>query len=68
MENTTVSKLQKRASAFDECLEEMSSESQLFLTDLTKWISQNMMQKGGGTDSAKELIIQVLRYKQEEKK
>ena len=67
MDNTTVSKLQRRARLFDACVSELSPVAQEELNALVEYVAE-FLSKGGGTDSAKELIIQVLRYKKEETK
>lgn len=59
---TTDSRLQDRASQFDKCVSELSEVAQEELNELASWVSEHILLQGGGIMSAKELILQALRF------
>lgn len=61
---TNDSKLQDRATLFDECVAELPETVQEELNELVKWVSEHGLLQGGGIMSAKELIIQALRFEE----
>jgi len=54
----------QRAATFDECVAELSPEAQTYIADLLSWIEEYMLVSGGGTMSAKEILLQTLRFKE----
>lgn len=59
-----VNKMTERAALFDACVAELPADTQKALNDLAMWVAKNVMTKGGGLMSAKELIVQSLRFEE----
>jgi len=57
-------KITARAAILDACIEELSPQAQKDLAAYIEWICENVLTRGGGEKSAKELILQVERYKE----
>jgi hypothetical protein len=61
MENDN-SKITERAAIFDQCVAAMPADKQREYKELVIWVSNNILTQGGGLMSAKELIVQLVRW------
>lgn len=53
-----------RAALFDACVAEMTPEQQANISKLVKWVCVNMLRQENAEMSAKELIVQALRFEE----
>ena len=60
----TKDKTAERARKFDECFSELSESAQADLEALVNYLAKDVLHKGGGLMSAKELVMQVLRFQE----
>ena len=56
-------KIPAGAAKLDACIAELSPQAQNALAAYIEWICENVLTRGGGEKSAKELILQTERYK-----
>jgi len=61
---TTKDKTAERARKFDECFAELSEQAQADLEALINYLAKDVLHKGGGLMSAKELVLQVVRFQE----
>ena len=60
----TKDKTAERARKFDECFAELSEQAQADLEALINYLAKDVLHKGGGLISAKELVMQVVRFQE----
>ena len=60
----TKDKTAERARKFDECFSELSEQAQADLEALINYLAKDVLHKGGGLMSAKELVLQVVRFQE----
>jgi len=60
----TKDKTAERARKFDECFSELSEQAQADLEALINYLAKDVLHKGGGLMSAKELVLQVIRFQE----
>ncbi len=56
-------KMSARVEQFDQCVAEMSPEGQELISNLVRYVS-NELKQGGGEKSAKEIIWQALKFEE----
>jgi hypothetical protein len=59
-----IEKMTSRAALFDACVADMTPEKQADIAKLVKWVCVNMLRQENAEMSAKELIVQALRFEE----
>ena len=60
----TKDKTAERARKFDECFSELSESAQADLEAVVNYLAKYVLHKGDGLMSAKELVLQVVRFQE----